>query len=592
MSSPARALSAEQSAGAFAPSLLASLQDDLNGLNAAGAKEFLALAAALQSIAGHAHDIAGLSRQVTELTGPGESDEAVSRLQQLLTEAAHLQAMSQGSRAKLREILSRVERSNTSLARLLKLPLLLNTVGILSRIEASRLTDAAGNAASLTAGVDQLAENIERIVTQVADEGADLTQLVLHGVQQLDAVEGKQREQAASLISHSRTLLDSFRARSEASKTAARSIDEQYTGIHDASNRIVLSLQSEDIARQRVEHIQEALRHAAGLLETSGSLTDCLSILALQRSHLLTTHELVSKSLGSILESLQSLGPRLEALITQTAALESQTDNDGQSFATTIKQELGMLSAVLGPYFASARTVASTVDTVLPSLTTITSAVNEVEEIQASIRLMALNAEVKAAHLGGKGAAMGVLASELHKITGQSDGDTRVILEGLLGMDEILKALAGQRLTSNTSSLISAEGDEVTKGINHLVESIVMARQETSTRLAALQQQADTLRLELISACEVAERARALIKAFDDVLGKLDRNLEELGWDPDAALAPGAAANLTKLYSMEEEHQVHQQHFGAPGAGDVGAEDVVQKPAATDSELGENVELF
>jgi len=587
MSSAAPVLSADQSAGAFAPpALLASLQDDLRELNAAGARQFLALAGSLQSIAGHARDIAALSHQLAELTGAGESDEAVATLQQVLTEAARVQTLSQDSREKFREILSCVEHSRPSLTRLIKLPLLLNTVGILSRIEASRLTDASVNAASLTSGVDKVAENIGRIVAQVAGEAATLTGVVSQGAQQLDAVEEKQRHQTADLISHGRNLLDSFRARSEASKAAVGKIDEQYANIHSATNSVVLSLQSEDIARQRVEHIQEALEQVSA----AGSLLGSENVLFLQRSQLFTARKLLSDSLASILDSLRSLNPRLNSLTAETAALVSQTDEDGGSFAATIKEELGILSSILGPYFSSARAVASTVETILPALTAMTSAVNEVEEIQASIRLMALNAEVKAAHLGETGAAMGVLASELHKITGQSDGDSRIILGCLLGMDGVLKALASQGVTSNISFLISSEGDDVKKGIDHLVEAIVNSGRETSASLAVLQQKTEVLRHELAGACELTEQANGVIQGFDDVLEKLDQTLEQLGWKPDAPPAPeGAAANLKKLYSMHEERRVHEQAFGISPAD---ATRPLPQPAAPGSELGENVELF
>jgi hypothetical protein len=112
-------------------------------------------------------------------------------------------------------------------------------------------------------------------------------------------------------------------------------------------------------------------------------------------------------------------------------------------------------------YFASARTVVSIVHTVLPSLEDMTGAVAEVEDIQSSIRLMALNTEIKTAHLGHEGVAMGVLASELHKITEQSEGDTRVILECLHAMEDVLKALGTHDAPSGDSMVMQSGCTEV-----------------------------------------------------------------------------------------------------------------------------------
>ena len=73
-----------------------------------------------------------------------------------------------------------------------------------------------------------------------------------------------------------------------------------------------MSLQAEDIARQRVEHVQEAIRCVAVSLDAGERLESCAGVLALQRSQLAGTRDLLADSICTIQAGLQSLGPRIQ----------------------------------------------------------------------------------------------------------------------------------------------------------------------------------------------------------------------------------------------------------------------------------------
>jgi hypothetical protein len=571
---------------------LGSLPNDLLALNAAAAKEFLELSGALQSISGHIRNITSLSREATSLAAIEESERALGTLQHILADAEQLQTLGQTSREKLHNILSALENFREPLARLLKLPGKLNTIGMLSRIEGSRLESASVNVSGLTAEMGRLSENIAQQVATVAGESGRMAQLFTQSVQKMDDAEDLERHQSADLIAQTRSLLDSFQLRARASNAAALKIDEQYVGIRQAIDKIVTMLQTEDIARQRVEHVHEVLSSAAGSADAGAKPQELADILTLQSFQLLDTRDLVVNSLTSVLESLRSLRPRVEALREEVSALSLQTGEDGQSFATTIKDRMDALCAIFDQYFSSARAIVAIVHTVLPSLTDMGGAVEEVEDIQASIRLMALNAEIKTAHLGGEGAAMGVLASELHKITEQSDGDTRVILDCLSAMKEIVQTMAIHN-SSSGASVTSSANEEVKEQVLGLVDAVLNSSQEMARRIAALQEVAATLGTEIQSACEVAERAASIGQGFDAVLGRLQRKIEQLGGTLSGKGAMrDRAPNLAAMYSMESEREVHEQFFGAPASENAGRERPSKKESATANDLGDNVELF
>jgi hypothetical protein len=154
--------------------LVPALQDGLQRLNACAAEVFLALGGALQSVAVEAREVAGLSKAAVGLGTAGESDQSMHKLQLILTDAVQVQALGQVSREKLHEVFSHLKQSRAPLGRLMNLPSVLNIVGMLYRIEASRLESASINVSSLTADMDGMGRQIGKRVATVGTQEMNL----------------------------------------------------------------------------------------------------------------------------------------------------------------------------------------------------------------------------------------------------------------------------------------------------------------------------------------------------------------------------------------------------------------------------------
>ena len=563
--------------------MLTALQNDLQELNACVAGEFGELAGALQSISGQVTALTDLSRQTTGLEMAGESDRAIGTLKQVLGDADGVQAMAESSRNELHGILSSLRQIRTPLLRLAKLHSMLNAVGTLSRIEGSRLGNTTVDLSSLSKDIDMLAGQIELHVTSIAEESDKLAELVGSGVRQLDQRKRAEQQQASEFASRTHTVLDSLHTRATAAKTAAVKIDEQYAVIRTATDRIVMSLQAEDITRQRIEHIQEALQQVSSRLASGNIEADCVNILALQRSQLTGARDLLINAFASVLGGLQSLIAQVENLTGETGALATETDQNGQSFAAVTGDGLKTLTTIFEQYSASAHAVVTTVDTLVPSVAAMTRGANELEEIEASIHLIALNAAIKTAHLGNEGAAMSVLATEMQKITAQSVDYTQTVLRGLVAMELALKNISTHGVASNNSLLQSSGVEEMRSEVLRLTESVVTGSGQMSRNLASLLEMADSLQTALHTACTVAERGNAIEQQFSAVLRTLDDRLEQFGFKGGANPQTDGgdqAAQLATLYSMHSERLAHEEVFGA------------EEQTTIAPEPGNDIELF
>lgn len=228
------------------------------------------------------------------------------------------------------------------------------------------------------------------------------------------------------------------------------------------------------------------------------------------------------------------------------------------------------------------------IESVLPAMEKISTAASLVEEIQSSIRLVALNAEIKTAQLGQHGAGLGVLAGELHRVTGRSDDDSRGFLQSLHDVQSLLEEIKAQQGQSSSSIVLHRDREGMKKEADSLIDSALTASNGLPKILAQLSESASQLRIDLETAAGIAERGGVLIQAFDSLVEKLEHGIGHMECSLDAASShSGTTASLSMLYSMESERHVHERTFG----GGVATPEGAGLPQPED-ELGSNVELF
>jgi hypothetical protein len=586
--------STNNSPSSTSPSLpsvvLAPLCDSLQDLNGRVAKQFLALAAVLQSNSASARKITTESHKATGSETGLQSSKSIELLQRILTDSAGASRMLDTSTEQMLEILAIVNAERAPLENLAKLRGLLELIGVLSRIEGGRIKNTSVDLSSLSKDIDVLAGDVQRHTERIADDSCRLANVLQNGVRELNRFGQQERVQAAALVGRTQAVLDQMIVRLQTSQETARNVDEQYANFHRSTDKVVTSLQSEDIARQRVEHVQEAIRRVAGSLDAGESTESCVGVVALQRAQLVSTRDLLADSIRTIHSELQSLGPRIEELVSQTAMLAQQTDEDGQSFTTVVESGVEVVSDVFVKYSASLKASLAIVSSVVPQVEAMTAGAMELDEIQAAIHLISINAKVKSGNLGDEGAAMEVLASELHFINQNSKDDTKVVLDGLEAIKGCLAKITSEGALAESSLILSGSGD-VSSELANLSQSAKTSSEEMIVGLNNVRQLAEALCSELKHGCDLALHASSITGLFDEVIKGFDEAFGGLGYVKDL-LSTGAPSNeihdLSKLYSMDSERKLHRDIFG----GEASAVEVTSTIQESVSEFGDDVELF
>lgn len=536
-------------------SLVAHLSEFKGAMN----QHFHFLGEELQWISNEARSISELSQRATSLLTRADSNSVMQMLRGILSDVRRIQVLIGSSRQMMREIQEHLDRSRPLLDRLQQRSSVLRTMSVLSHIEQARLANAHVDHFSVASDINNLANEIELHELMIAREQEYLRPLVLAGVQKLSATEEGGRQSTSGVICQTEAVLDELEERLDLSKAAALNIDRQFGEIRKSIAAIVMSLQTEDMARQRLEHIEEALLHIAN---NSPDEQRKAGILQLQRSQLVSTWDLISGSVDSVSENLRMVQAGVGDLTGQAETLRSKTGLDGRSSTAGISDRLNELSFIIQRYSALVQTANSTVQTVSTSVSRMVSGATDLKRTESSIRITVLNARIETGRLGHDGAAMRILSSQVQEVAQESTHDTQAVLEQLHQIEAALASAPVDDLESVVAILTSFASENTRKMIEGLSRSIAKGSYEASRVLGSLAERSRGFCERIENVTQMLEKDKGLSELFDKMMRQLDLVFSEKR-GTSGTLAHGgldkSMADLTLRYSMRAERDVYHQ---------------------------------
>jgi methyl-accepting chemotaxis protein len=213
----------------------------------------------------------------------------------------------------------------------------------------------------------------------------------------------------------------------------------------------------------------------------------------------------------------------------------------------------------------------------------IASFVGDIETIGEEIKLIALNAQIKSAYTGEEGAALGVLAEAIQRLSIDAIDHTTVVSRTLQGIITVTQGL-NSGVAIETSSL-EAEVHGMVQSLNSLLDVLRRVNESLLGSLSRMDQAVTLLSSEIDQVTAgISVHLKVSRVLQEAVLGLGSITAEARRIAPDT----GQGANLEELasrYTMLSERRIHQGlSYSAPAP----------TPAAfgDDDGMGDNVELF
>ncbi|OYV95876.1 MAG: hypothetical protein B7Z62_09275 [Deltaproteobacteria bacterium 37-65-8] len=580
-----------------------SIADGLRSLGHDTEGGVLSLGAALQALDAKAAEIAKTAGGVASAMSGEEIASSIGRLRELLdrmqgylSRTDHETGLSEG---KLRGIIHLLGGSIECMEGFRKIVKKLRILGISTRIESARLGKEGADFNTLAEDVERLSVLVECHLVEILSREQALDRLIRETLPRVLSIETDQRRRARRILDDVRAGLSTLGGIRDKYAVAAKIIADRYNRVSRNISEIIRSMQFHDIMRQQVEHVGEALEElAAGDATENGGdpeeeadgrnrriIRRIADVCELQAAHAENARATFVDAVSTVIGNLREMAGNMARILEDARKTADDAGGSGETVLSEMERSLRSITSSLEESAGTLRKLAEATRSVAVGVEEMGTLVNDIEEIGSEVELIALNARVKAAHTGGDGAALGVLAESIQGLSKDTREQTAKVSDAfqaiLSAAGELRGGIgpsgAGEQAESGVRGII---GDLETllgelHGLGAGVESL-LAQMEVPAH--ALSSDIGTL----VAGIDVHHTVDRVLREAATRLKGIEREADALVPDHDGA---GKAGNLglhRARYTMQGERRVHEAILdtAAPAA-----------PADHDG-LGNNVELF
>lgn len=588
-------------------SLIVPVIEKLRGLATTSENEFLQIGEQMQGVYQNSFEISQIANQLVEAAS-GENLQVLSaRLQQMASEMesflARFQARSTQNFSTLNHVKELLDQLDGPLEGAPKMAQAFYMLEVSIKIESARLGKMGEGFVTLATDIKNLSQQVNDKMDAIKEHRGSVITLIsknISAVKQLGSVE---EEDARLTLSSTLSSLHELDSAHERFTQLGGTIASIGTEISSCVGEVVSSLQFNDINRQQLEHIIEALeRLTADISVAQSQGMDAASrhslIVAagdaceLQEGQLHFASLELYTAVSTIIESLRDVASRQATIQHETTAVSGVMDESGTSFIDDISRGISTTTTLLNTCAGSHHEVSRTMEKMAASICASTVFVNEINVIGYSIVKTALNAQIKAGNAGQQGAGLAALAEEIKQLSNEASQNTDEIALKLGEINSVTTHLINESSTDETrlTAWLTTVEDEV----HEIMAMLGDMKNQLYSLVTLIQDKIRSLaeEVEKITArIDVHDRSKSVADEVLIVLGMIVAQSREIV--PASSDFKESLKKMNEQYTMESERRVHQAIASRYGV-ELELADQSQLPVSTGGEsgFGDNVDLF
>jgi methyl-accepting chemotaxis protein len=583
--------------------VLKDLAGKIEDLNSSTEREFLEIGEMLQGFYRSAKEISRESEAVTGLMSGERVTAAIEGLRGIFGRIEGMQSESQQLGEALDGILRTLGGVDGSLAGFNRFIQTLKVFCISIRIESARLGSSDIGFDTLADDINKLASDIAARSTTIIDRLDSLTALIGMNLYNVRKLEATHSGQIRTIIAQTQSSLATLVENHGISNAASMRIGSRYVEFSRKIGEIVSSMQFHDITRQQMEHAATALKQIASGSPDSTATSGAIELQALQ---LRFAGGKLDESVNDIVEYLRTAALDIAEISNESLAVAGAGGDEEDSFMHGMEERLSSINSALHECGHAKGQLASSMGSITASMTEMTGFVNDIERIGIAIKLIALNAVVKAAHIGERGAALGVLADSIHQLSFETGQQTGALSETFKSV-----VIAAERLRTGADMREDPSGkvlDQMAVKLGTLVGTLHEVNESIASHLRAIDGAGNGLLREIEDAAggihvheEVAELIGEVASGLDGIAAALNAAIPTDVPAQNADRKAEVLKSLEESYTMNSERDLHSMitPLSASAPSPVDAEIGKMIPGAggesshgDEGEFGDNVELF
>jgi len=574
--------------------------------------EFLRIGAQMQDFYQRSQEITSMANQMIDTVSGDQARMVIERLRQIMGDMeAYLSGTHSQSRENcdlLERILGLLSRLSEPLEGFQKMYKILRMLSTSTKIESSRLGEQGLGFQTLAMDVEKLSHMVNEKSASILGDRQMLFSMISENLRTVRSSEASQNtELNATLAGTSRTLEELISVNDRCTSFAAL-ISSISGEVSDNISEVVSSMQMHDMTRQQVEHIVEALERLAsrlqGLEAAAGDdegrrklIVETGDVCELQSAQLRHAASELCGAARSIVENLRDVAVKQARMTSETLNTAGITDSaTGGSFVGDISSGMAAVTAVLAKCALSDQEMSATLKKVADTMQEVTGFVTDIEDIGSEIDLIALNSQVKAAHTGREGAALGVLAEAIKRLSVDAVTQTAAVSEALLQINHVTEHLFGE--ATQEQEQLGAKVATMEEETGRVLASLGAMNSELASLLARLDHRVKALTDSIEKATGSMDVHERVSNLTEEVMASLDRIVREAReFEPASTEFKNNLRHMEERYTMQSERHIHEaiaRRRGMPAA--LAAPEITASGDAAggggDSEFGDNVDLF
>jgi len=591
---------AENRSGKAAGSWITALSKvtaNLSTLETKTEQDFLQVGEKLQDFHQRSTEMAETASRVLGLMTGEEFHRSISSLMDIIEELRRHLEMSRDHSERTSQVLGQyydtLRSVSSSLEDFKLLVLNLRMLGFFTRVENVHLFTSDSGFSSLTDDVKNLSESVREKSIEMKKKTDTLLSTISQTLSDMTAAQKMQGAQTEMMLQHIESNHTILSTKTENATSSAHRITQSIGKITGNIEEIVSGLQFHDITRQQISHAREALEGIVSDMEAgqkpwpqlAGIALEICSLQALQLSQ--SQNEFFN-AVESILGNLGGIARNVREIMREANAVAWASDYEGIGFMEEIGSGISSVLTALDQDISEQTRLTSTIRSVSDMVSEMSYFVKGIDGLGLKLQLIALNARIKAAHIGSEGAALDTISGSIYELSKNSRSDTLALSNTLAEVGE-----AAQSFGQDLAAIQEDQQGQVERLMNSL-QSIIASLHEVNTQVMAavtdMNNQGESLAQDITAMISQVTVHQEVNDALKDARQRILRVVDEIEAafpDHDRSADETCLQTLDGRYTMESERDVHIRHVGRE------AERVhvgLKRPARGD--LGENVELF
>ncbi len=570
--------------------------------------EFLQIGSQMQDFYYRSSEITNMANQLVDSVSGEQVQALIDRLRMMMTDMeaylASARSQSSVSCSTLEQILALLDQVSLPLEGFQKMTKTLHMLGISTKIESSRLGEMGLGFMTLAMDVEKLSQLVSEKSSSILSHRHLLARMISDSLRIVSSSEAVQDKELGGVLASTNGSLEELVSVNSRCSSFGSLVSSVSTEVSGNISEVVSSMQMHDMTRQQVEHIVEALERLSVKLQSSiGTVPDPESyrrliieagdVCELQSAQLRFASSELCGAVRSIVDNLRDVGSKQTLMASESRSTTGDAGSSGGSFLDAMSHGLGTVTSVLASCAQSDREMSNTLNKMADTMQEVSGFVTDIEEIGSEIDLIALNAQIKAAHTGKEGAALGVLAEAIKRLSDDAIIQTGLVSQTLVQVDQSTEHLfhdATEETEQLGARIVVMEGELAT-----ILSALVTMNSDLMRLLAGLGQRVGVLTEDIERAIATIDVHERVTHMADEAMASLDRivaKAREL--EPASLEFKDNLRHMEERYTMDSERHIHEAIARKRGGG-VALTSVSVKEATAvsdDSEFGDNVDLF